>query len=176
MEANINPPPSKNKDSQQEPQKTNKLRWLLLGLFILLLLLISYVGYLKVKEKLTPSYQPDYGPCAPGGTTCFEAEGKVKVVNTPEVQELIKKYGVNNVHIRALDIDLVEDIEFIKQIHPNFKEQTGCIIIVHAGDDGYVYQEDKQLNIIYKETLSEFTEKTKSVAPEIMAKFYLSLH
>lgn len=98
------------------------------------------------------------------------------MINTPEVQALIQKYGRNHVHVKALDIKLVEDIEFIRSIHPHFKEETGCIIVAHAGEEGYVYQEDKELNIIYKETIQEFLEKTRNVDSQIMAKFYLSLH
>ena len=32
------------------------------------------------------------------------------------------------------------------------------------------------MNIIYTETIQEFIETTKTVDPEIMARFYLSLH
>lgn len=108
--------------------------------------------------------------------TIPENEGKLKVYNLPEVQQLVKKYGKEHIHIKALDINLVKDIEYIKSIHPNFKEQTGCIIVVHAGNEGYVYQEDKKLNIIYKETMKDFLEKTRGVDSDVMAKFYLSLH
>lgn len=116
-------------------------------------------------------------PCELGGLCIvIEDKGKINVSHAPEVKALIYKYGKNHVHIMALDIDLIKDINFIKQINPSFKEQTGCIIVVHAGDEGYVYQEDKELNIIYRETIQEFMEKTKNVDPQIMAKFYLSLH
>lgn len=107
----------------------------------------------------------------------IEDLGKLNVWKTPEVQTLVKKHG-SHVLIKALDIKLIEDIEYIKKIHPQFKEETGCIIVayVHGGGEGYVYQEDKKLNIIYKETLEEFMEKTSNSDPEVMSKFYLSLH
>ena len=141
----------------------------------------GYVGPLT-RAKLNELYKytggiNDPNNCKPGyPCVVIENEGKIKVSNMPEVQALATKYGWEHVHIKALDIELVKDIEFIKQIHPNFKEQTGCIIVVHAGDEGFVYQEDKELNIIYQEALSEFMQKTRDVSPEIMSKFYLSLH
>lgn len=159
-----------------------KLKSEFLFILIIVLALIVVVAMTALKNQTAP-YQrgtPDINDpnnCKPGYPCLVtENEGKIAVSNTPEVQELARKYGWPHVHIKALDIELVKDIEFIKQIEPTFKEQTGCIIIVHAGDEGYVYQEDKELNIIYQERLDEFMEKTKNVSSEIMSKFYLSLH
>ncbi|MEK7534506.1 MAG: hypothetical protein AAB600_04160 [Patescibacteria group bacterium] len=138
------------------------------GLIALIASIVLYVASVFAYSVL---------PCDWGGRcVVIEDKGKVNVSNTPEVQALIQKYGKNHVHIKALDINVVQDIQFVKKIHPKFKEQTGCIIVAHAGDEGYVYQEDKQLNIIYRETIQEFMKKTKNVDPEVMAKFYLSLH
>lgn len=106
-----------------------------------------------------------------------EDEGKKKVSDTPEVTALAEKYGGwEHVHIKALDIDLVRHTAFIEKIYPHLADDTGCIIIAHAGDEGYVYREDKNLNIAYQETLTEFMERTKDIDSEFMSKFYLSLH
>lgn len=116
-------------------------------------------------------------PCEWGGMcVIIEDKGKVKVSERPEVKALIQKYGKNHVHIKALDIDLVRHTAFIEKIYPSLADETGCIIIAHAGDEGYVYREDKKLNIAYQETLTEFMERTKDIDDEYMAKFYLSLH
>jgi len=110
---------------------------------------------------------------------CFrpiEEEGKIKVLQTPEVQALVQKYGRQHVHIGALDIDLIRHTAFIEKIYPSLAENTGCIIIAHAGNEGYVYREDKNLNIAYQETLAEFIGRTKDFDPGFLAMFYLSLH
>jgi hypothetical protein len=52
---------------------------------------------------------------------------------------------------------------------------TGCVIVVYAGGEGFVYQEDKDLNVISTETLAEFLKKTEQVPPETMYRFFLSL-
>src|SRR3989344_371705 len=106
----------------------------------------------------------------------IENEGKKIVAATPEIKALATKYGWAHVHISALDIDLIKDIEVIRKLNPNFKEETGCIIVAHAGEEGYVYQENKDLQIIYKEPLKEFLERTQNVDSATMSKFYISLH
>jgi len=140
----------------------------------------GYVGPLT-RAKLNELYTYTFGGpnnCKPGYPCVVEEnEGKKKVSDTPEVQALAEKYGGwEHVHIGALDIDLVRHTAFIEKIYPNLAKDTGCIIIAHAGDEGYVYREDKNLNIAYQETLAEFMERTKDFDPEYMAKFYLSLH
>ncbi len=65
---------------------------------------------------------------------------------------------------------------FIEQIYPSLAHDTGCVIVAHAGDEGYVYRQDKELNIVGRETLAEFMERTKDIDRGVMAKFYLSLH
>lgn len=116
-------------------------------------------------------------PCEWGGPCIIiEDKGKIKVSERPEVKALVQKYGKNHVHIEALEIELVKHTAFIEKIYPNLAEDTGCIIIAHAGDEGYVYREDKKLNIAYQETLAEFMERTKNINSEFMSKFYLSLH
>jgi hypothetical protein len=153
---------------------------------VILAIVIAVVIYRSVATKntevLLPSVEPSslLGPnnCKPGyPCAVIEDEGKIKVSNTPEVQALAQKYGWPHVHIKAVDIKLIEDIAFVRSIYPNFKEEMGCIIIVHAGEnEGYVYQEDKDLNIIYRESLSEFMKRTSTVDSATIAKFYLSLH
>jgi len=116
-------------------------------------------------------------PCELGGPCIIiEDKGKIKVSERPEVKALFQKYGKNHVHIKALDIDLVRHTAFIEKIYPNLAEDTGCIIIAHARDEGYVYREDKKLDIAYQETLAEFMERTRNIDSEFMSKFYLSLH
>ena len=123
----------------------------------------------------TPSYESNN--CKPGFPCVVpEDEGKIKVSNTPQVQALANKYGWPHVHISALDGDLVKHVGFIEKVYPNLAHDTGCIIMVHAGDEGYVFREDKQLNVVYTETLAEFLARTKNFDADFMAKFFLSMH
>src|SRR3989344_5337789 len=106
----------------------------------------------------------------------IEEKGKVNVSKTPEVQALIQKYGKDHVYLSALEIEHVKHAAFIEQLYPNLAEETGCVIIAYASGEGYVYRQDKELNIVGKETLAEFMERTKNIDREFMSKFYLSLH
>ena len=141
--------------------------------FIRSLLALIVVIVLSVASVFAYSFLPCEwgGPCI-----IIEDKGKIKVSERPEVKTLVQKYGKDHVHIKALDIELVKHTAFIERIYPNLSEDTGCIIIAHAGDEGYVYREDKKLNIAYQETLAEFMERTKNIDFEFMSKFYLSLH
>jgi hypothetical protein len=158
-------------------KKIVKLKWLLI-ILIALAILVGAIVFSKYRQTFYTS-DPVFSTnnCRPGyPCTVIENEGKIKVSNTPEVRALAEKYGWEHVHIKALDIDLVRHTAFIEEIYPNLAEDTGCIIIAHAGDKGYVYREDKSLNIAYQETLAEFMERTKDFDSEFMSKFYLSLH
>ena len=113
-----------------------------------------------------------YYPCP-----VIENEGKKPVVATPEVQALAAKHGWEHVHVKALDHDTLWEDGFVEQIHPKFKGELGCIIMAHSGDnEGWVYVEDKDLKIVYRETIKEFIEKTKNIPSNIMSKFYLAFH
>lgn len=148
-------------------QKIKWLRYFITGLILSLLCAVLYIGLAYLLS-----------PCGDVFNGCGipEDKGKAIVREKTEVQMLIREHGKNRVHIEALEIELVQHTEFIEQIYPNVAKDTGCIIIAHAGNEGYVYREDKQLNVVYQETLAEFLERTKSIDPTVMSKFYLSLH
>lgn len=162
-----------------------KRKWLIIILVVVVVSIavgvIAFYKYQQNKQYPFPD-GPDFNSvdCKPGGQyypcPVIEDEGKIKVSDTPEVQELAKKYGWSRVHIKALEIELVKHTAFIEKMYPNLAKDTGCIIIAHAGDEGYVYREDKNLNIVYQETLAEFMERTKDIDNAYMSKFYLSLH
>lgn len=157
--------------------KTHAAKYLLVILATIALAAIALFSYHYSKKQDPTDPINDPNNCKPGHQcVVIEDQGKIKVAERPEVMALAEKYDWEHVHISALDIKLVEDIDFISQINPRFKKETGCIIVVHAGNEGFVYQENESLEVIYQETLSEFLENTKHVPPEIMSKFYLSLH
>lgn len=130
-------------------------------------------------------------PPAPRQQVIIEDAGKENVENLPEVEALRQKYGEQRLFIKALDRHLIgheaewhtdhaammEHDELLYSVRQDWDPKiTGCVIVVYAAGEGYVYQEDKALKVIGKETLAEFFKKTEKVSPEIMYRFYLSLH
>jgi len=142
-----------------------------IGLFFSLLYL--YRGYFR------PYYYPDYDDCINStgyGCIIIEDKGKVTAAKTKEALALMKKYGRENVSIKALEIHLAHDQSYIKSLNPSYKDEIGCIIVVKAGNEGYVMYEEKNLRVVYIETLEEFRENTKNANSELVEQFYNSLH
>lgn len=105
-----------------------------------------------------------------------EDAGKKNAAATAEVRALIARHGEDGVRIRALARHRVQDLDLIAPLYPRIERGTiGCIIVVTAGDDGFVFVEDADLEIIYTETLAAFIDRTRSVDPDVVARFYLSL-
>jgi hypothetical protein len=158
-------------------------------LIICEILLGIFVG-LQVADMLKPPPPSRFdGGCGPG--CVIEDAGKRNVEHLPEVEALRQKYGEERLFIKALDRHLVgretewhtnhalmkEHDDLLYAVRPDWDPKiTGCVIVVYAGGEGYVYQEDKDLNVIGTETLAEFLEHTKNVSPEMMYRFFLSLH
>lgn len=146
---------------------------LLVSIGLLFSLLYLYKGYFQ------PRSYPDSYDCVKNiGQPCFQIEdkGKVTAAKTKEALALMKKYGRENVSIKALDIHLAHDQNYISALNPNFEGETGCIILVRAGIEGYIMQEEKNLKVIHIETLEEFKENTKNTNPQVLDQFYNSLH
>jgi len=149
------------------------LSLLLVSIGLLFSLLYLYKGYFR------PRSFPDSYDCVKNvGQPCIQIEdkGKVTAAKTKEALALMKKYGRENVSIRALEIHLAHDHSYIKSLNPSYKGEIGCIIVVKAGNEGYVMYEEKNLRVVYIETLEEFKENTKNANSELVEQFYNSLH
>lgn len=140
-------------------------------------------GILLLKNSIKRSLPSKSSSSPPlfvcNGAHCplIEDKGKISVEKRPEVVALAEKYGWDHVHILAMDIKLVSDLEFIRELRPDFAQELGCVIVVHAGEnDGYVYQENMNLEVVRMETMSEFVASVKDRDPELLFKFFLSLH
>lgn len=162
---------------KNQKKRNSKRRWIIAIIILILLIAGLFYGFFYYKLM---SYQADiYGPnnCKPGyDCVVIEDEGKKNVAEREDVKLLAEKYSWEHMHIKALDIHLAHDYDFLKILFPEFKKgDIGCIILVLAGDEGFVFIENEELEIIGQESLSSFVDRTKTIDFEIMAKFYLSL-
>jgi len=104
-----------------------------------------------------------------------EDAGKKTATRTEEYSSLVEKYGKEAVSVQALKLELAHDIGFIRRLDPEFRNEPGCIIVARAGRVGYVFQEEKSLNVVYTQTLEEFQSKTASADPAVLELFWSSL-
>ena len=104
-----------------------------------------------------------------------EDAGKKTAAGTEEYGSLVEAYGKDAVSVQALKIELAHDIGFIRQLDPGFRDDPGCIIVARAGSVGYVFQEEKSLNVVYTPTLEEFQGKTADADPAVRELFWSSL-
>ena len=108
--------------------------------------------------------------------TSVEDEGVLLIKDTQEYKTLIDAYGENIVSVKATNLLDGDDTLFLKEIDDGFKQNPGCIIVLeYENNQGYIYQLDKELNIIYRMDFLEFTESAKKVNSQIMEDFYKSL-
>lgn len=152
-------------------------------LYVLLLVIISiilYFGQVYLYGGYVRPYSvPDNYGCVKGvGYPCAvpEDKGKVTASKTKEAIALMKKYGRENVIYKALEIHLAHDHAYLKQLNPHFRDEVGCIIVVQAGNEGYVMQEEKSLKVVRIETLDQFQENTNQATPAVLQQFYNALH
>jgi len=104
-----------------------------------------------------------------------EDAGKKTAIRTEEYRSLVQTYGKEAVTVHALKIELAHNIGFIRQLDPEFRDDPGCIIVARAGSVGYVFQEEKSLNVVYTQTLEEFEGKTVGADPAVRELFWSSM-
>jgi PKD repeat protein len=76
-----------------------------------------------------------------------ENEGKITVLQRPDVLSLISQYNYKDVHIRALEFQYIQDKNFLGRLLPTYKgRDIGCIIILDTPGGSRVYLEDDKLN------------------------------
>jgi hypothetical protein len=115
-----------------------------------------------------------------------EEEGIDDIKATSTYQDFAAKHGEENIEILALDRqdEAVEYHDedhkefksaFMQEIDPQFRPTSGCIILVQADGEGYVFQQDAAFNVVHTVTLQEFQEGAENVDQETMDWFYRSL-
>jgi hypothetical protein len=115
-----------------------------------------------------------------------EEQGILLIKSLPEYAAAVAAHGEEQVGAAALDrhqegIDYVGEnhdefrTEFMPVIDDGFLPTSGCIIVLQAGDEGFVYQLDKDFNIVHRVSLATFQEGEKRVDAETMEWFWDSL-
>ena len=106
----------------------------------------------------------------------IEEDGILLIKETQEYKSLIEKYSEDVVSVKAVNLLKVEDTLFLKEIDDGFKQNPGCIIVIeYENDQGYVYQLDEELNIVYQMNLNDFAESVNKVNSHMLNDFYKSL-
>jgi hypothetical protein len=60
-----------------------------------------------------------------------ESEGKITVLQKPEVVKMILRYPYSAVSIKAVKFDLIQDKEFVHRLLPSYADKDiGCLIVV----------------------------------------------
>ena len=95
-------------------------------------------------------------------TVVAEEEGIRLISQTSEVRDFVARHGAANVRIRAVDLDAPGQARFLPSVDPGFRDGEGCIIVVEAGDEGFVYQLDERLNTYYRVPLAAFQAGMRS--------------
>ena len=111
-----------------------------------------------------------------GWAVIVEEEGVLLIKETREYESLVVKYGSDDVPVRAVNLHDESEVAFLKEINQGFVTEPGCIIVLEAGNaEGYVYQLDEELSIVFRMTLSAFEEGARNVDAPTMERFYSSL-
>ena len=105
-----------------------------------------------------------------------EEEGVLLIKETQEYESLVREYGSDRVSAKAVNLHEDSEIAFLKEIDPGFAIEPGCIIVLEGGDgEGYVYQLDEDVSIVFRMTLPAFEEGARNVDASTMERFYGSL-
>ena len=106
----------------------------------------------------------------------IEDDGVLLIKETQEYKTLIDEYGEDIVSVKATNLLEVEDTLFLREIDDGFKQNPGCIIVLeYENDQGYIYQLDEELNIVYRMNLLDFVESANKVNSQIMEDLDKSL-
>ena len=127
-------------------------------------------------EFVVPVATPTPASNPSGRNPIPEDEGVLRIKGTQEYKALADEYGSDQVSVKAVNLDDEEEAAFLRVISNGFLMEPGCIIVLKAGTgDGYVYQLDEEIEIVYRMTLSQFEEGARDIDPRAMENFYSSL-
>jgi hypothetical protein len=104
-----------------------------------------------------------------------EEEGIVKIKQRAEYHRLVAKYGAGRVIVRAVDYRHAQPALFLRRIDPGFQPYPDCIIVVDAGKEGFVYQLDAKLTVVFRLPIHEFERGMKQLDAGTGTRFYRAL-
>ena len=97
-------------------------------------------------------------------TYVIEYKGKIKILQRPEVLDLIGKYEYKDVSIKALEFDLIQDKDFVNRLLPKYRgREIGCIIILETPNEKLVYLEDENLETFERLNYELFEKSLKAL-------------
>jgi hypothetical protein len=107
----------------------------------------------------------------------LENDGKVTVLQKPEVQTLIGKYNVGEVQLKALKFSYIQDKGFMERLLPIFKgKDIGCIIILKTPEVSKVYVEDENLQTFEELDYQTFNQYLNKASTADRQLFLDNLH
>ncbi|MBI3380116.1 hypothetical protein HY029_05155 [Candidatus Gottesmanbacteria bacterium] len=141
-------------------------------------------NYNPIRTLPFPSEKYIYEPVNPAEAALFckshlfiESEGILKVLQRPEVLQLISKYQYKEVSVVALKFELIKDKDFVNRLLPAYKgREIGCIIIVETPGEKKVYLEDEKLQTFEELDYVTFSKYLNNVSPADKQLFTENLH
>ena len=107
----------------------------------------------------------------------LESEGILKILQRPEVLQLISKYQYQDVSVKALKFELIKDHDFVNRLLPTYKNrEIGCIIVVETPGEKKVYLEDEKLQAFEELSYDTFNKYLNAVSSDDRQLFIENLH
>jgi hypothetical protein len=106
--------------------------------------------------------------------TTIQDVSLVKILRLHRTRALYVKYGKDAVKVKSQRI-LYNQGQFLKKVNDSFADKysyEGTIIIVQAGDEGFIFQDNELGDTVYQTTLADFQKKTANTPADIMKQFY----
>lgn len=148
-----------------------------LKISIIAMVVVVAIGMIIYAVGITANQSSGLPPCIPGQPCAVEEEqGILLIKETQEYKTLIEQYGQDIVSVKAVNLLDVGDTLFLQNIDKGFEQNPGCIIVLeYKNNEGYVYQLDEDLNIIYQMNFAEFVESANRFDPDVLEDFIKSL-
>ncbi len=109
-------------------------------------------------------------------TSAEEYEGKIKVLQKPDVISLISQYEYKDMSIKALEFKYIKDTDYVHRLLPGYKnEEIGCIIVLDTPGQDKVYLEDEELETFEELDYKTFVGYLEQVSPADRKLFYDNL-
>ncbi|MEX0616294.1 MAG: hypothetical protein WD231_00610 [Candidatus Woykebacteria bacterium] len=127
--------------------------------------LVGHMGGSTWETHYLP-VNPDEANLFCHGTWIEEYEGKITVLQKPEVLDLISKYEPKDVSIKALEFALIKSEGFVDRLLPQYKNrEIGCIIILETPNEKMVFLEDENLETFEQMGYKLFDQQLDQVSP-----------